>query len=88
MSDFFSNIDFNNFIATASVIGSMFTWMMYRLDKKFDAIDKKFELVFQELKDIRKEINHLECRVARIEGQMISKECCMLKNDSLHKKAE
>lgn len=65
-------------IATMIAVGGFF-WS--RLDRRFDKIDEKFDRVDQDLKELRTSLN-------RIEGAFYSKDCCMLKQDIIEKKAE
>lgn len=82
--DYFSKID----VSTLLAIAAMFWIFKIHLDKKFDKIDKQFEKVDQRFDKISDEVKDIDRRLCRIEGSMVSKECCMLSNDRQNKKAE
>lgn len=72
-----SKLDVPNLLA----IAAMFWVFKSRLDKKFDKIDQRFEKVELRLNDVEK-------RLIVIETTLHLKECCMLTESRMHKKAE
>jgi len=53
----------------------------WSLNAKIDKIESKFDPLSNDLKD-------LNTRLSRIEGILLSKECCMINDDKHKKKAE
>lgn len=96
--EFLIKFDLQNLIA----IAVMFWFFNKHLEKKFDKIDQRFDKIDQRFDktDLRFEkIDHrfekieltlhdLDKRLYRMEGSIISKECCMLKDDRQIKQAE
>jgi septation ring formation regulator EzrA len=89
-------------IATLIPIAGMFWIFKCHLDKKFEKIDQRFEKIdhrfekidqrfekvderFQKIDD---KINDIDKRVFSIETMLHMKDCCMLKDDRMKKKAE
>jgi septation ring formation regulator EzrA len=76
-------MDVGHLIAMAGMF-----WIFYRyMEKRFDQIDRRFDKVEADIRDLQKGFSCLSERVARIEGILENKDCCMIK-DSRMKKAE
>lgn len=82
-------------IGTLVAMAAMFYFFYIRMEKKFDKIDKRFEKIDerfdkidQRFQKIEEKINDLGCRLARVEGILEARECCMLKDDRHSRKAE
>ena len=93
--DFLIKFDLQNLIA----IAAMFWFFNRHQDKKFEKIDQRFEKIDQRFEKLEEHLDHrfekieltlhdLDKRLYRMEGSIISKECCMLKDDRQIKHAE
>lgn len=77
------------------VIAVMFYYFNRHLEKKFDKIELRFEKIDQRFdkidhrfEKIEASLHDLDKRLYRMEGSILSKECCMLKEDRQIKTAE
>jgi hypothetical protein len=75
--ELFQKCDMANII----VMIAMFYWFNGRLEKNFDKIDDRFDRIESDIKELRTSVN-------RMEGALMSKDCCMLKDDKQSKKVE
>jgi len=69
----------------------LFAFMLFMfasLNKRMDQLERRMDRLEANIMDLRKDMHALAERLARIEGALMSKECCMLKNESQSKKAE
>ena len=75
-------------VANIIVMIAMFYWFNGCLDKKFDKVYEELKDIRSEIKDIRSDIKELRTSVNRMEGAIMSKDCCMLKDERQIKKVE
>ena len=62
------------------------TWAIMLL--MFRMLSRLETLIHEQGKDLRKDIQDIDRRLCRIEGMMMNKECCMIKDSSQTRKAE
>ncbi len=56
------------------------------IEKKFDAVDKRFDAVDRRFERIEEKALDIDRRLCHLQGAVLSKDCCVLKED--RRKAE
>jgi len=68
-------------IANLFAMGIMFWFFYNRLDNKIDKIVKRLD-------KIETELHELDKRLCRLEGAFSAKDCCMIKDERVSRRAE
>ena len=100
--DFLRDLDIPTLLAMGAMLW-LFTLRIDKkfdgMDKKFEGVDKKFAQADDKLLGLENRMNvrfdklddkvtDVDRRLCRLEGAFASKDCCMVKDDRVHRKVD